>query len=196
MQTKSLKRLCLLAIALLSTGLNAGEDATPAEPGLRVGERAPNFTLKDQNEKEVSLESLLKKGPVALVFYRSASWCLYCEIQLIKLQRNLKQIEASGGQLIGISYDSTDILKRFADRKDITIQLLSDAGSKTIDAYNVRDKNAVPEKQGVAVHATIVVDQAGIVRSKMIDIIYDERSDINKLAKALKAARTSDGGTK
>jgi peroxiredoxin len=35
---------------------------------------APAFTLKDQHGRDVSLDSLLKKGPVALVFHRSADW--------------------------------------------------------------------------------------------------------------------------
>ncbi len=40
----------------------------------QVGEKAPRFTLKDQEGKERSLDELLKKGKVALVFYRSADW--------------------------------------------------------------------------------------------------------------------------
>ena len=59
--------LCLLAAALLSTGLGAAESTSPAEIGLRIGQHAPAFTLHDQNGKEVSLDALLKKGPVALV---------------------------------------------------------------------------------------------------------------------------------
>ena len=54
-----------------------GEKAKPApeeQTGLMVGEKAPKFTLKDQTGKERSLEELLKKGKVALVFYRSADW--------------------------------------------------------------------------------------------------------------------------
>lgn len=43
-------------------------------PGLKPGAKAPAFKLKDQAGKERSLESLLEKGSVALVFYRSASW--------------------------------------------------------------------------------------------------------------------------
>ena len=43
-------------------------------PGIAVGEEAPQFALKNQNGEEVSLASLLAKGPVALVFYRSADW--------------------------------------------------------------------------------------------------------------------------
>lgn len=48
--------------------------AAPEKNGLAVGQKAPAFTLKDQNDRDVSLESLLKKGPVALVFHRSADW--------------------------------------------------------------------------------------------------------------------------
>jgi hypothetical protein len=43
-------------------------------PGVKVGEKAPAFKLKDQNGKEQSLEDLVKKSGVALVFYRSADW--------------------------------------------------------------------------------------------------------------------------
>lgn len=65
-----------LAISSLifAVGVSAAEPAAPENTGLAVGQKAPPFTLKDQNDREVSLDSLLKKGPVALVFYRSASW--------------------------------------------------------------------------------------------------------------------------
>ena len=43
-------------------------------PGIKVGEKAPAFTLKDQSGTEQSLEDLVKKGNVALVFHRSADW--------------------------------------------------------------------------------------------------------------------------
>ena len=71
-------KLIRAAIALF--GFFLAQTASPAEPaapehtGLAVGEKAPSFTLKDQANRDVSLESLLKKGPVALVFFRSADW--------------------------------------------------------------------------------------------------------------------------
>lgn len=49
-------------------------DPPPEKTGLKVGEKAPNFTLKDQSGKEHALKDLIKDGPVALVFYRSAKW--------------------------------------------------------------------------------------------------------------------------
>jgi len=60
-----------------ASSLHAQEKGKPApEPqtGLKVGSPAPKFTLKDQDGQERSLDDLLKKGKVALVFYRSADW--------------------------------------------------------------------------------------------------------------------------
>ncbi len=73
-------KLIRLALALSVSGVllaqaaSAAEPAPPEHAGLAVGKKAPLFTLKDQANHDVSLEALLKKGPVALVFFRSADW--------------------------------------------------------------------------------------------------------------------------
>ena len=64
----------LTAVWLLASGASAAEPAAPEKTGLAVGQKAPAFTLKDQNDRDISLDALLKKGPVALVFHRSADW--------------------------------------------------------------------------------------------------------------------------
>ncbi|MGO9467197.1 MAG: hypothetical protein ACLQIB_14725 [Isosphaeraceae bacterium] len=64
----------LLAAAAYSQGTGKGKPAPEEQTGLKVGEAAPLFTLKDQTGAERSLDDLLKKGKVALVFYRSADW--------------------------------------------------------------------------------------------------------------------------
>lgn len=66
--------LPLLAAVLTCLHTNADEEASQEKTGLPVGQKAPAFALKDQNGKEVSLALLLKSGPVALVFHRSADW--------------------------------------------------------------------------------------------------------------------------
>ena len=63
--------VCWLSLVSI---VNSAEPAAPEKTGLAVGQKAPAFTLKDQDNRDVSLDSLLKKGPVALVFYRSADW--------------------------------------------------------------------------------------------------------------------------
>jgi hypothetical protein len=59
---------------LATTPLRAADPAPEAKTGLKLGAKAPAFTLKDQSGKERSLDEFLKKGKVALVFYRSADW--------------------------------------------------------------------------------------------------------------------------
>jgi cytochrome oxidase Cu insertion factor (SCO1/SenC/PrrC family) len=68
------KRVLAFAV-VLGVALGAPAiDPPPEKTGLKVGEKAPEFTLKDQAGKERTLKELLKDGPVSLVFYRSASW--------------------------------------------------------------------------------------------------------------------------
>jgi hypothetical protein len=53
----------------------------------------PRSRSRIKTTGRVSLDALLKKGPVAVVFIRSVDWCVYCQLQAIELQRNLKEIE-------------------------------------------------------------------------------------------------------
>ena len=64
------------SLGMLLVGSAAASAADPPEEktGLKIGEKAPAFKLKDQNGKERELSEFVKQGKVALVFYRSASW--------------------------------------------------------------------------------------------------------------------------
>jgi cytochrome oxidase Cu insertion factor (SCO1/SenC/PrrC family) len=62
------------SLMLLAVAAFAAAPASPEKTGLAVGQKAPDFTLKDQNDRDVSLASLVQKGPVAVVFFRSADW--------------------------------------------------------------------------------------------------------------------------
>jgi cytochrome oxidase Cu insertion factor (SCO1/SenC/PrrC family) len=63
-----------LIVVALSGGSRADDKTPDDKTGLAVGAKAPAFKLKDQNGKERTLEEFLKKGKVAIVFYRSAGW--------------------------------------------------------------------------------------------------------------------------
>ena len=65
-----------LTIAILLTlSLTAiAQDSQPKPPGIAVGKKAPDFELNDQLGRPIKLSTMLKKGPVAVVFHRSAGW--------------------------------------------------------------------------------------------------------------------------
>ena len=65
---------CGLSRRTQCSGAGQGKAGAEEQTGIKIGEHAPEFTLKDQEGKKRSLDDLLKKGKVALVFYRSADW--------------------------------------------------------------------------------------------------------------------------
>jgi cytochrome oxidase Cu insertion factor (SCO1/SenC/PrrC family) len=72
-----MRSIILLAagLGLLLAEVGSAADKAPEEKtGLKVGTKAPAFTLKDQAGKDRTLDEFVKQGKVALVFYRSASW--------------------------------------------------------------------------------------------------------------------------
>jgi peroxiredoxin Q/BCP len=188
-----LQPLCLLTAVLLATNPGATVSASPEEIGSKIGQRAPAFTLKDQNDKDVSLDTLLKQGPLALVFIASADTCTTCQLRMMQLQRNLKEIEASGGVVVGISFDPVKKLKRFAGKEAITFTLLSDSTSATIDAYAMRNPQA---NDGSATHGVIIIDQKGVIRARPSLLNHEDRPVVDELVKALKAAQNVNGETK
>src|SRR6185369_12333054 len=105
---------------------------------IRIGDRAPLFTLKEQNDREFSLETMVKNGPVAVVFIRSIQWCSYCQLQTVQLSQNLAKVQAAGGQVVIVCYDPPEKVKRFTQRRKINVPVLSDSDGKTIDAYAMR----------------------------------------------------------
>jgi peroxiredoxin len=108
---------------------------------------------------------------------------------LVQLQEHLKEIEATGGQIVAISYDSAVILKRFAAKNSITYPLLSDAGSKTIDAFGIRNKEAPERWNGIPYPGTFIVGTNGFIRSKLFLDGYGERHAVEALVEALKKAK-------
>ena len=69
---------------------------------LKTNDSAPEFTLPDAFGHEISLKTLLAKGPVVISFYRG-EWCPFCNLQLRALQKALPKMQELGATLIAIS---------------------------------------------------------------------------------------------
>ena len=90
---------------------------------------------------------------------------------------------------MGISYDSPEVLKRVASKHQITFPLLSDEGSKTIDAYGIRNQEAAGRFAGIPHPTTFVVDDKGVIRAKLFHEGYKERHTSEELIKSVKQIR-------
>src|SRR5204862_5816182 len=125
----------LIAVATLSAQEIRKVDV--ARLGPQVGTTVPDFSLADQHGKKWTLQSVMGPKGAMIVFYRSADWCPYCKSQLLELQAQYEQLRKDGLGLVGISYDSQEILAAFSEQHGITFPLLSDAGSATIKRYGI-----------------------------------------------------------
>jgi peroxiredoxin len=108
---------------------------------------------------------------------------------LVQLQRDLQSIQDAGVQLVGISYDDTKALKTFSDRMKIAFPLLSDPGSRTIDAYHIRNETARGKAVGVPNPGTFILDQEGVIRAKLFLEGYRERHTGEALVQAAKTVK-------
>jgi peroxiredoxin len=126
---------------------------------IEVGEKAPDFTLSDQDREEVSLSDF-RGGKLMLVFY-PADFSDVCGDQLAIYQEVLGQIEQAGVKLVGISVDSTETHKAFREKLGLEMPLLADFHPK---GEVSRSYGAYLEDYGVANRCLVLIDEEGIVR--------------------------------
>ena len=126
---------------------------------IQPGSTAPDFTLRDQDGREVSLADF-RGQTVVLVFY-PADFSPVCTDQLNIYQEVLDQLEERGAKVIGISVDGSFCHKAFRDHLNLTIPLLADFHPKgeVSRAYGVWC-----EDYGVASRALVMVGPEGDVR--------------------------------
>jgi mycoredoxin-dependent peroxiredoxin len=147
---------------------------------VEVGDRAPDFELKDQHGASVKLSDFRGKKNVVLVFYPLA-FSGVCTSELCAIRDDFPEITRDDVELLTISVDSTFALRTWADRDHFGFSLLSDfwPHGAMARSYGVFDENV-----GVAKRGTFVIDKNGVVRWKVVNPIPQAR-DIADYQKAL-----------
>jgi mycoredoxin-dependent peroxiredoxin len=125
-----------------------------------VGSEAPDFTLKDQNNQEVTLSSFRGRRNVLVVFYPFA-FSGTCTGELSAVRDDLGSFENDRLQILAISVDHVYALRAWATAEGYYFPLLSDfwPHGAVAQAYGV-----FQEKRGMALRGTFLVDTDGIVR--------------------------------
>jgi mycoredoxin-dependent peroxiredoxin len=105
---------------------------------LAVGQTAPDFTLKDQNQKEVKLSDFAGKKNVVLVFY-PLDWSPTCTNEHACFVNDMRNFDTLDAEVLGVSVDSTWSHKAYAEKMGIKYSLLAD----------FHPRGAMSEKYGV-----------------------------------------------
>jgi len=122
-------------------------------PMVRPGDPAPNFSLKDQNDKTFSL--LENSGKRVLLSFHPLAWTEFCAAQMLSLEQNREKFAALNCVAVGISVDSKPCKKEWAKSLNITnTRLLCDFwphGTVAMKYGIFRDENGFSERANIIV---------------------------------------------
>jgi len=176
--------------------------ASMPQPGLKVGDKAPDFRLPSAGESSISLNETLSRGPVVLVFYRG-DWCPYCDLTLRTYQKSFAELKATGMTLLAISPQKPDRSLAISKKNLLEFDVLSDEGCQVAERYGLSFEMpsthvgvlaTVGLSQGnkkgdlvnqIPLPATYVIDSNGSITWAHIDPDYRSRAEVKDILAAL-----------
>ena len=129
---------------------------------LKVGSKAPEFSLQTVDGKEMSLKDL--KGMKVVLYFYPKDNTSGCTKEACAFNENLEVLEKKGAVVIGVSADSVASHKKFADKYSLVFPLLSDEKKEMIKKYGVwKEKSMYGKKYMGIERTTFVIDEKGVI---------------------------------
>jgi peroxiredoxin Q/BCP len=136
---------------------------------LSPGDQAPEFTLPDADDKEVSLSDY--RGRKVVVYFYPAAMTHGCTTQACDFRDNLSSLSAAGYAVVGISPDPPKKLAQFRERDSVNFPLLSDTSKATLEAYGAWGEKKMYGKTVTGVlRSTFVVDEDGTIQEAQYNV--------------------------
>lgn len=153
---------------------------------MEVNDKAPDFSLSDENGETVRLKDLRGKN-VVLFFYPKAD-TPGCTIEACGFRDAYKKLQKAGLLVLGISADTPASQKKFKEKYDLPYTLLADADKKVADAFGVlKEKNMYGRKVIGIERTTFLIDPEGRI-AKVFPKVKPEGHAEEVLASAQKPA--------
>ena len=133
---------------------------------LKKGDRAPDFTGKDQDGKEIKLSDF--KGKKLVLYFYPKDNTPGCTAEACDLRDNYNRFESMGYKVLGVSKDNEKSHKSFIEKFNLPFPLISDTETTILNAYDAwgRKKFMGKEYDGI-LRKTYVIDENAVI----LDII-------------------------
>jgi peroxiredoxin len=153
---------------------------------IAVGQAAPDFTLKDQNQKEVKLSDFAGKKNVVLVFY-PLDWSPTCTNEHVCFVNDMKSFDQLDAEVLGVSVDSHWSHKAYADKMGIKYSLLADFNPRgaMADKYGVYMAD-----KGISGRSIVIINKDGNVAWTK-NYGMPEVPDLKEVAAALQRVKSA-----
>jgi peroxiredoxin Q/BCP len=130
---------------------------------LKVGDKAPAINLKDQKGNKVSLNDF--KGQNVVLYFYPKDNTSGCTSQACNFRDEFPKFEKLSAVILGVSPDSVDSHKKFAEKFYLPFTLLSDENKEVVDKYGVwREKSMYGRKYMGVVRTTFIIDGKGKIQ--------------------------------
>jgi len=127
---------------------------------LSIGDKAPEFTMKNQNGDEVSLAAL--RGKTVVLYFYPKDDTPGCTKEACGFRDLTSDFSAVGAEVFGVSPDSVSSHDKFASKYNLPFQLLSDEDKKIVNQYGVwKEKSMYGRKYMGVERTTFVIDREG-----------------------------------
>ncbi|MEM7081763.1 MAG: peroxiredoxin family protein [Pseudomonadota bacterium] len=149
--------------------------------GPSIGSTLPtDITVTTHEGDTVTLSDLATGNGLAIAFVRSADWCPFCKRQIVELNQSRDEFAKRGVNLVVLSYDSVAILNAFADEQNIGYTLVSDEGSRVINAFGIRNEKHEKGTSGYGIpHPGIMLfSPSGTLVAKFAEEGYRKRPPV------------------
>ena len=144
---------------------------------LKVGDVAPDFTLKNFENEAFSLSSFKGKKNVVLLFFPAVGTSV-CEKELCSTRDSMKDYENLDAQVFAISVDSPFAQKLWNDKHNFNFPVLSDFNKEVSKSYDALYDVWLPEKfamKGVSKRSAFVIDKNGLVQyAEVLEVAGNE----------------------
>ena len=147
---------------------------------MKTGETAPEFTLPGGDGNAWKLSDH-KGKPVVLLFYPGDNTPV-CTVQLCSVRDHWSEYQATGAEVVGISTDSVESHKDFAEKKQLPLRLLSDSGGKVSAMYGM--KSWLP---GRSARGVVVIDKDGKIAYHKVQAMSLFKPSDEEVLAAIKA---------
>jgi len=129
---------------------------------LTTGQKAPDFTLFNSENNEVSLTDFQGKNLIVLFF--PMAFTSVCTDELCEMRDNMATYANLNADVVGISVDSAFSLAKFKEEQSLPFNLLSDFNKETSTAYDSLYDTFVMNMKGVSKRSAFVIDKDGTIQ--------------------------------
>jgi len=129
---------------------------------LKVGDKAPAFTLVADDKSEVSLDAYQGKNVVLLFF--PLAFTSVCTDELCHMRDHLAEYNGMDADILAVSVDSPFTLERFKQDQKLNFPLLSDFNKEVSRSYGSLYEDFVMGMKGVSKRSAFVIDKDGVIQ--------------------------------